>query len=246
MRRFDLHVHTAAGSLDASIQPHALAPAASSWGLDGVVVAEHLSPWSRQHDAPGPGPLLIAGLEVGFGRDHLVVLLAGGVATADARELRAASGPAELAGIVRARGDGIVVLAHPFRYSSERWPADDPVYTVAAREILDHVDAIEVVNGGCTDAENRMASELARHMGMPVTAGSDAHTVEGVGYAFLELASSVSNAGGLIEQILDSRNEAHIRRNRRYVQWDHPGAQPTQTNSSLPRRLHASSRMATA
>ena len=37
------------------------------------------------------------------------------------------------------------------------------------------VDAIEVLNGGSTAAANNQAKELAKSMGLPGTAGSDAH-----------------------------------------------------------------------
>jgi len=36
-------------------------------------------------------------------------------------------------------------------------------------------DAIEVLNGGCIDRENRLALDVARRLGKPQTAGSDAH-----------------------------------------------------------------------
>ncbi len=37
------------------------------------------------------------------------------------------------------------------------------------------VDAIEVLNGGSTAAANNEAKELAKSLGLPGTAGSDAH-----------------------------------------------------------------------
>jgi predicted metal-dependent phosphoesterase TrpH len=37
------------------------------------------------------------------------------------------------------------------------------------------VDAIEVLNGGSTQAANNQAKELAKSLGLPGTAGSDAH-----------------------------------------------------------------------
>ena len=39
------------------------------------------------------------------------------------------------------------------------------------------VDAIEVLNGGSNQAANNEAKELAKSLGLPGTAGSDAHQV---------------------------------------------------------------------
>jgi hypothetical protein len=59
---------------------------------------------------------------------------------------------------------GVSVVAHPFR---EYGMGD------LARNYK--VDAIEVLNGGSTAAANNEARELAKSMGLPGTAGSDAH-----------------------------------------------------------------------
>ena len=39
------------------------------------------------------------------------------------------------------------------------------------------VDAIEVLNGGSNQTANNKAKELAKNLGLPGTAGSDAHQV---------------------------------------------------------------------
>ena len=60
---------------------------------------------------------------------------------------------------------GVSIVAHPFRTMA--W--------AIARNYK--VDAIEVLNGGSTAAANNEAKELAKSMGLPGTAGSDAHQV---------------------------------------------------------------------
>jgi hypothetical protein len=56
------------------------------------------------------------------------------------------------------------------------------------RAILPHVDAIEIFNARCIGgAANRRAADLARQMGLPGTAGSDAHSYLEVGTAGLRL-----------------------------------------------------------
>ena len=59
---------------------------------------------------------------------------------------------------------GVSIVAHPYR---EYGMGD------LARNYK--VEAIEVLNGGSTAAANIEAKELARSMGLPGTAGSDAH-----------------------------------------------------------------------
>jgi len=60
--------------------------------------------------------------------------------------------------------DGVSIVAHPYR---EYGMGD------LARNYK--VNAIEVLNGGSTASMNIEARELAKSMGLPGTAGSDAH-----------------------------------------------------------------------
>lgn len=220
IRTFDLHVHTTAGSLDAELTPDALVGALRRSGVQGTLVAEHLAPWP-DHLCSAYGDesrLLIPGIELAFGRDHLLVLTPNGLMPAKVQELRRSSAPWDLYEAVHELS-GIVVLAHPFRYYWERWDQDDPVRCAAAREVLDYVDAVEVVNGGCTDAENHLALELARLRNLPHTAGSDAHHEHSVGYAVLEFDVGVQSAADVIEGVLDRRGDIYVRRHGRRVPW---------------------------
>jgi predicted metal-dependent phosphoesterase TrpH len=59
---------------------------------------------------------------------------------------------------------GVSIIAHPFRlYGMGEF----------ARNVK--VDAIEVYNGGSSTSANTQAKALAKSMGLPGTAGSDAH-----------------------------------------------------------------------
>ena len=61
---------------------------------------------------------------------------------------------------------GVSIVAHPFR-----------TYGMGERARNYKVDAIEVLNGGSNQAANNEAKELAKSLGLPGTAGSDAHQV---------------------------------------------------------------------
>lgn len=222
----DLHVHTTIGSLDSSLLPGALTAALHSEGLDGALVAEHLAPWSERvaDQYRRSDQLLMAGIELAFGADHLLVLAPSSISPELARRFREAPTVAEAAALARTEARAMVVLAHPFRYHRERWRAD-PVQAVAGRELLGYVDAIEVVNGACTDEENEMAFELARLTGLPMTGGSDAHEGRAVGYAVTHLKCTATSAADVIEMILGGQSEVLVREQRRKRQWDRTGAQ---------------------
>lgn len=73
--------------------------------------------------------------------------------------------PEEVADYAKSVG-GVSIVAHPFRS-----------YGMGERARKYKVDAIEVLNGGSSQAANSEAKELAKSMGLPGTAGSDAHQV---------------------------------------------------------------------
>jgi hypothetical protein len=60
--------------------------------------------------------------------------------------------------------DGVSIVAHPYRE-----------YGMGDLTRNYKIDAIEVLNGGSTASMNIEARELAKSMGLPGTAGSDAH-----------------------------------------------------------------------
>jgi len=61
---------------------------------------------------------------------------------------------------------GVSIVAHPFR-----------TYGMGERARNYKVDAIEVLNGGSSQDANDEAKEFAKILGLPGTAGSDAHQV---------------------------------------------------------------------
>ena len=63
---------------------------------------------------------------------------------------------------------GFVIQAHPFR---ERYYVSD------IRLSLDYVDAIEVLNMGDKEMHSRRSYEYAKNLGLPMTAGSDIHSI---------------------------------------------------------------------
>ena len=193
----DLHIHTIVGSMDSDIAPKRLAEAAKAAGLTGVAITEHLSQWlpdEAERFRKESELLVFNAREWSTDMGHIIVLgLDRGVrGVAKARELRQ---------LCQENG-AFMIMCHPFRYFpgpsnflfGNRRDADGlPVEELAEHPFFSLVDAVEVLNGGCIDRENRLAQEVACYLGLPGTAGSDAHMPMEVGrYATVfekELAS---------------------------------------------------------
>ncbi len=77
---------------------------------------------------------------------------------------------------------------------------DDPA-EAAILPIFRFVHAIEALNGQCTEEENDFAGEVAALLGLPATAGSDAHNADDLGRCLTVLERPVSNVGELIETL---------------------------------------------
>jgi predicted metal-dependent phosphoesterase TrpH len=112
----------------------------------------------------------------------------------------------------------VLVLAHPFRAyfdSPYHWlragdgAGVDPV-AEAARQAAGLVNAVEVLNNGCTASENRLASELAAAMkGVPV-AGSDAHAVDHVGRHATRFARLPSDSRDLAATLMTGEADVPV------------------------------------
>lgn len=181
----DLHVHTVVGSMDSDISPKRLAEAARAVGLTGVALTEHMSPWlpdEVDRFREESGLFVFTAREWSTDMGHIIVL---GLD----REVR---------GIVRVRdlhracqeNGGYMILCHPFRYfpgpsnylfGGRRDVQELPPEALAEHPLFQMADAIEVLNGGCLERENALAQEVARVLGIPGVAGSDAHMPSEVG-----------------------------------------------------------------
>ena len=186
---FDLHIHTTKGSSDSSLSPEELILEAERLGLRGLCITEHSGPWDRhefERFASLHNVVLIRAMETETDLGHM---LAFGLD-------RYQSGFNQAAVLRRAAdaAGGFVVSAHPFRYAlikPDRKRAliyqsvPDPL-PVKPEDALEHpvfkvANAVEVANGGTGDQENAFAMQVAGLLDLPVTGGSDAHSVHGLG-----------------------------------------------------------------
>ena len=200
-RLFDLHIHTTKGSSDSSLSPEDLILEAESLGLRGLCLTEHSGPWDRhefRRYADQHSVVLIRAAEVETDMGHM---LAFGV-----DQYQPGFHKAEvLSKAARAMG-GFVVTAHPFRAVLSQsvrartllYPGENDVIPKTPEEALRHpvfklADAVEVANGGTADNENAFAMGVAGLLGMPVTGGSDAHSIHGIGKFVTAFRDEINN-----------------------------------------------------
>ncbi len=211
--RIDFHTHTTRGSADSNLDPLAMIDQAQKIGLEGICITEHDNAWSDAaiHDyAAERGVTLFLGIEVStewghvgaFGLDRYV----GGIYKV--KELRR----------VIDEVDGFLIANHPFRYKLDprfqfihKTPAidvDDPVSGVKALEVLQYVDAIEIINGACSEQENLYAHAVAEHLGLKGVGGSDSHSSPSIGCAVTVLDKPVTSTRELIAELKAGRFSA--------------------------------------
>lgn len=181
----DLHVHSTIGSADSKIAPGALVKRSKEAGLTGVAITEHVAPWSDEDTkryCRECGLFLYNACEWTTDAGHIITI---GLS----RDLRGITLARELREVASRQG-AFMTLCHPFRdfpepdnYIFGQVPHLEsfPAERLAEHPIFQMVDAIEILNGGNNERENRLAQEVARLLVKPGVAGSDAHRTPEVG-----------------------------------------------------------------
>jgi len=169
----DLHVHTSHSSFCSQLSPGELLTQAKRIGLDAVAVTEH-STYGGAHITCEMGRA--AGFQVFKGVE---VYTTGGdmLVFGTEAEVWPDMEFEELLIAVREVG-GLIIAAHPTR---GYWGHHRKYKGFPPREVLERVDAMETLNGGCSYQENVQATRLATELGLPQVGGSDAHSVSQVG-----------------------------------------------------------------
>ena len=202
----DLHLHTTRGSADSNLSPKDLIERAHAIGIGAVCITEHDNIWDLKEIAAiatDAGVLCLRGMEVTTEMGHIGVFglneYVGGI-----YKLR------ELRKVVDGLG-GIMVANHPFRYKldprfsfiNEDHEPIDPTHPerAAKLEIFRVCDAVEALNGACSEEENLFALKVARTLGLAEVAGSDSHSANSVGFVTTLLPSPVRTERELIDAI---------------------------------------------
>lgn len=191
MINVDLHVHTTY-SFDSSIQPKTIVE--QLYGhpfIKAVAITDHNRVEGyikvKQLASAYPDILIIPGVEIATFDGDLIVL---GVAELPSQPWTVEN----VIDFAKERG-GIVIVAHPYR-----------AYGLGDLAKNYHVDAIEVLNGALSSQLNKMAENLAKEMGLPGVAGSDAHNADELWSVYTEVQASSD-----IDEILKSIKKGLVR-----------------------------------
>jgi predicted metal-dependent phosphoesterase TrpH len=204
----DLHTHTRRYSWDSDLTPDELVDLAKRAGLDGVCITEHDFFWdhdevrelSRRHDF-----LVLPGVEINTDDGHMLCFGLQGYVYGMHRA-------PELATHVQ-RGGGVLVAAHPYRRQLP-WNHDDAeeyeqsLSKAAANVAYPECAALERINGRGSAFENAFAADVCDRLGLPSTAGSDAHEARDIGRCATEFLDPVSDLAELIAALKAGRCRA--------------------------------------
>ena len=172
MPRLDLHVHSSA-SFDAKASPEEVARRCRALGLDPVVLTDH-DTMDGALRLQQLGVSTLAGQEITTTHGELIGLF---LATA----IPARLSPAETVERIHAQG-GLVYLQHPYDSRRRRLREEE------IERLADAIDIVEVWNGRSTPSDNRRAAELCATLGAVAAVGSDAHRLDEIGRAYVEVA----------------------------------------------------------
>jgi predicted metal-dependent phosphoesterase TrpH len=203
--RIDLHTHTSPRSPCSNIDPRELVREASRLSLDGICLTEHQVLWRAEEVeelARGAKIRIFRGNEFTTNQGDILVF----GYEQDEKELLTIQ---ELRDRVGAAG-GFMIAAHPFR-GFKTFGIGQLQMTVdqaCKRKVFDFVDAIEIRNGKLSDEENEMAAQVAARLGLPGTAGSDAHEVDDLGKWTTEFEREIEDDQQLLEELRAGRFSA--------------------------------------
>jgi predicted metal-dependent phosphoesterase TrpH len=182
--RADLHIHTTYSS-DSTIQPRILVERLTAHPfLKVAAVTDHDSVKGiaaiKKLASVYPDIMIIPGVEISTPQGDIILL---GAEELPPKPLTVDN----VVGFAKDQG-ALSIAAHPYR----EYGLGD-----LARDVK--VDAIEVLNGASPQSANKLAQELAKAMGIPGVAGSDAHAPEDLYSVFTQIQASLD-----IDEILNA------------------------------------------
>lgn len=175
MIRADLHIHTTY-SPDASINPKTIVNQLHAHPfIKAVAITDHNTVEGyykvQKLASPYEDVIIIPGVEVGTTEGDIIVL---GIAELPPKPWT----PKNVIDFAKEK-NGLCIVAHPYR-----------AYGLGDQAKNYDFDAIETLNGISTSQANKMAENLAKTMGLPGVAGSDAHRVEEMWTVYTEVQAS--------------------------------------------------------
>jgi len=169
--RLDLHIHT--NFSDGTASPEDVVKHAARIGLHGIAITDHDNMDALKEAIPVAEKekiILIPAAEITTPGGDILALGIEKIPKGDVKQIIKE---------IHKQG-GIAVLAHPY---GGYW--EDPIPNHP--DIVKEFDAIEIFNASTPLERNLEAMDLAKKMMMPGIAASDAHFLEAIGSAFVEV-----------------------------------------------------------
>jgi predicted metal-dependent phosphoesterase TrpH len=173
MLKIDLHVHTRYSDARSSVVD--VLDMAKKKGLDGIAITDHHTMHGvLDAKAQVDDFIIVPGIEITTRDGHLLGI---GLRDETFTSLKTRNqSAAYVSQMIRALG-GLVIIPHPCT----------PFFSMK-RSVIERIspDAIEVYNAHspCFARDARKSRELAKHLSLPMVAGSDSHTWQTVGDAY--------------------------------------------------------------
>jgi len=194
--RVDLHVHTYPASSCSSITYRDLIACCQEQQLPAIALTNH-GDVSDNRRLEGPladiGTVLVHGVEISTLWGDFIVY---------SPDLDYLAGFSEIQAVPQAgtiADDAAIVWVHP---AAGGGLSRSTYYAALAHEVAPLIDAVEVWNGNWTGTSYvETAARLARMLGLPATAGSDAHKSDRIGLCTTEVAGDVCSTADVVAAI---------------------------------------------
>ncbi len=183
----DLHVHTSY-SYDSATLPKEIVEAAIKKGIDCLAVTDHSEikgALEAIEYAKGKSILIIPGIEIKSKEGDILGLniekiIPNGLSAKETIKKIKEAG-------------GMAIIPHPFGWFCR--------FKGNLKEISKEIDGIEVLNASAFGPGNKKALAFAEKFNLPFTAGSDAHNLNLVGRAYLEIPGKNLSIEEILKQI---------------------------------------------
>ena len=183
----DLHIHTSY-SYDSNSPPKEVVRAAIAKGIDCLAVCDHgeiKGAAEVQQFASNLPILIIPGIEIKSKKGDILGLnikkvIPNGLSAKETIQKIKEAG-------------GMAIIPHPFGWFCR--------FKGNLKEISKEIDGIEVLNASAFGPGNKKALAFAEKFNLPFTAGSDAHNLNLVGRAYLEVPGENLSTEEIFKQI---------------------------------------------
>lgn len=197
--KIDLHCHSAFSNHDfwgseAFGTPEQIVKKALAEGFGGIAITDHDSMKGSlvgmNYARKIRNFVFVPGMEVSSAGGHVLAL---GIKEIVPPRLSVAETIERVHGL-----GGIAIAVHPYT----GWPRK-----ASLRDLVreNRFDAIEVLNGGVRVSANRKAYRVAKELGVPYVAGSDAHHWKDIGLIY-----NIMECGSSVDSVLDAIRKGRV------------------------------------